>query len=87
MADNKELKIELGRDCVMVRPGYNGSRHNESWVRHELPFGIVAWTYEDGELIEASVPAVRELETLSYTHWLPSSFERSAWTLRRSTST
>ena len=59
----------------MVRPGYNGSRHNDRWVRHELPFGIVAWTYEDGELIEASIPAdVREVESFAFTGWLPSSF-------------
>lgn len=75
--NNKDLKIELGRDCVMVRPGYNGNRHREPWVRHELAFGIVAWAYPDGELIEVLVPAtVRPLETFSYNGWLPSSFEK-----------
>lgn len=72
---SKELRIELGRDCVMVRPGYNGNRHRDNWVRHELPFGIVAWAYEDGELIEVLVPADRPLETFSFSGWLPSSFE------------
>lgn len=73
---NKELKIELGRDCVMVRPGYNGDRHHDKWVRHDLPLGIVAWTYEDGELIEVLVPATaRKIETFSFSGWLPSSFE------------
>ena len=77
--NNKELRVELGRDSVMVRPGYNGDRHNDRWVRHELPFGIVAWTYEDGELIEVLVPATaRHLETFSWTGWLPSSFEHDS---------
>ena len=76
--DNKDLRIELGRDCVMVRPGYNGNRHRDDWVRHELGFGVVAWTYPDGELIEVLVPADgRQLDTFSYQGWLPSSFERS----------
>jgi hypothetical protein len=74
---NKALTLTIGRDCIMVRPGYNGDRHRDEWVRHELPFGIVAWAYPDGELIEVSVPAtVRELETFALEGWLPSSFER-----------
>lgn len=74
--NNKELRVELGRDCVLVRPGYNGDRHGDRWVRHELPLGIVAYAYEDGELIEVIVPAtVRNLETFAFQGWLPSSFE------------
>lgn len=73
---NDELRIELGRDCVSVRPGYNGDRHTDRWVRHELPMGIVAYAYEDGELIQVIVPAtVRQVATYSFTGWLPSSFE------------
>lgn len=72
-----ELKIELGRDCVRVQPGYNGDRHHDKWVRHKLEFGIIAYAYPDGELIEVLVPATaRNLERFSYTGWLPSSFEK-----------
>ena len=74
--DNTELTLALGRDCVMVRPGYNGSRHYEKWVRHELPFGIVAWTYPDGELIEVLIPTNRKVETFAFKGWLPSTFEQ-----------
>jgi hypothetical protein len=74
--DNKELQVELGRDCVVVRPGYNGERHREDWVRHDLPFGIVVWAYSDGEIINVQIPATaRKLETFSFKGWLPSSFE------------
>jgi hypothetical protein len=78
MTDNKALKIELGRDCVAVRPGYNGARHNDPWVKHHLAFGIVAWAYEDGELISVQIPVPTngQLETFSYEGWLPSTFEK-----------
>jgi hypothetical protein len=76
VTDNRELRVELGRDCVVVRPGYNGDRHRDPWVRHELPFGIVAYTYDDGEVISVQVPAnQRRLETFAFQGWLPSSFE------------
>ena len=76
---NRELQVELGRDCVVVRPGYNGDRHRDSWARHDLPFGIVVWAYEDGEIINVQIPANgRALETFAFKGWLPSSFEHVA---------
>ena len=76
MARETELRVELGRDCVAIQPGYNGNRHYDNWVRHSLPFGITVYAYEDGELIEVIVPAdQRKLETMTVQSWLPSSFE------------
>jgi hypothetical protein len=73
--NNKAIKVSLGRDCVVVRPGYNGDRHRDSWVKTEVIGGVIIWTYPDGELIEVQVPAMRPVDVFEFEGWLPSSFE------------